>query len=52
MENTEENKGTLLDTLHNCLMCNAQAYEVRKNKYECSDTDECNFTWEVLDCEE
>jgi len=49
MEN-EERKTSLLDVIHRCLACNEMAFEVEKNKYECGDTN-CNFTWEVLDCE-
>ena len=48
MENIENVEEGLLDTLHKCIMCNATAYEVDEDRYECS---ECTFKWEVLNCE-
>ena len=48
MENTERTKEGLLDTLHKCIMCEAPAYEVKKDNYECS---RCDFEWEVLNCD-
>lgn len=48
MENNEKDEKvlTILDTLHNCLMCNSKAYEYEENKFICSDK-ECNFKWRV-----
>jgi len=48
MDDIKEKKEGLLDTLHKCIMCNATAYEVKDDKYECS---RCDFEWEVLNCE-
>jgi len=40
---------SLLDTIHKCLKCNEEAYEVEPNKFECSS---CEFTWEIVKSEE
>jgi len=43
MEN-ETNNGTLLDTVHRCLMCNAIAYKISDGEFVCS---VCGFKWTV-----
>jgi len=50
MKQTEEVK-TLADTVHRCLMCNELAFEYEKDKYKCSDPDNCDFKWTVIHCE-
>jgi len=40
---------SLFDTLHKCLKCGEDAYEVRPNEFECSS---CEFIWEIVVCEE
>ena len=47
MEINKENEFSLLDTLHRCLRCNAEAFEYEKNKFKCNDP-ECEFTWKVM----
>jgi len=45
--NDNERQESLMDSLHNCLMCDAPAYETEENEYACS---KCEWTWKVVNC--
>lgn len=44
---TDEEKPSMYDLLHYCLVCDEIAEEVSENKFCCT---KCRFVWEIIDC--